>query len=277
MALGQAEDNCLARAREALLDGNSAQISREGMRRYFGFSEEDLLKLASALSLAAPQEDRNLFPDFVAEDGSIIEHFRVSSSKTTGKGQRQRIEKAAVDSRFPEEFERVKAEASQNMGQVATGGTLFRYPKHSHENLLASLEKETSNHVGKLRKYREIKDVAATVFLLDYDELALSMIEDSVTERMQDRLFGDLLKQERLGEYRLSRDKEALAWLKGYSEEIDYVVMVTPKTVEAICLSAIDGIMHLLPYDYRIMSNVTTMERHFVASIAVPWSSNEES
>lgn len=276
MTRGEAEKRALEVAKVVFLGNDGLSLSSEGMASCYGFSRDDAEEFSNALATAKEQEDNNLFPDFVAADGAIIEHYRISSSKTTSGGQRHKKEQAGTNARHTAECERVSSESEKNPGAAVTGETIFHYPEHSHAYLLESLKRVTENHLRKLEQYRSQVDVRIAIFLIEYDELALSMIENVCTEQMEGRCFGDLQRQESVNGYKLSRDRKALQWLCQYSDVLDYVVLITPFWAEAIKLSEIGGILRLLPYEYAVAANGGTIERRFVACTTIPASGTQE-
>lgn len=273
-ARGEDEADCLRRAREHLIDCSKGDISDLGWKHCYGFSEQDRQEFLALIKSAQGNTDPNAFPDFVCENGAI-EHFRVSASKTTRKGQALLSSRAAFEMKYAEEKERVKKEAVENPGEVCKGRSLLKYPERSHEFLIDSFKKVFGRHSRSLDEYLEHSDEDAVIaYMIECNELSLAMVEDIFGEEMQGYWFGDLQKQERCC-YRLSRDKVALEWILNWQSKIDYVIFMTPSSVEAIRLSSIPSILKLLPFDYCIEPTGGTMERRFIAGVTVPASGSE--
>lgn len=272
---GEDEANCLNRVREYLIDGSTGGVSELGWEHCYGFSEQDRQELLTLLISAQGNADPNAFPDFVCENGAI-EHFRVSASKTTRKGQALLFSRATFEMKYAEEKERVEKEAAENPGVACKGVSLLKYPERSYEFLVDSLKKVFDKHSGSLDRYLEQTDKGSVIaYMIECNELSLAMIEDMFGEEMQGYWFGDLQRQESCGCYRLSRDKAALEWISKWQSKIDYVIFVTPSSVETIRLSSIPSILKLLPFDYRIKPTGGTMEVRFIAGITVPASGSK--
>ncbi|CAH2247230.1 hypothetical protein ACOSJ1_CBNAJBGD_02686 [Enterococcus faecium] len=132
----------------------------------------------------------------------------------------------------------------------------FLYPEHSYKDLINSFKKNFVNHIKSLEKYDPKEKIG--IFLIDYgDDGALSMAELSL-EGVNELYAGDLVRQEKLDSYRLTRDKKLLDWLYEFKDKLQYVIFLTRTNVEIIKIDNIPNVQTLLPYKYAIVSNFGT-------------------
>ncbi|ERK33894.1 MULTISPECIES: hypothetical protein [Enterococcus] len=77
-------------------------------------------------------------------------------------------------------------------------------------------------------------------------------------EGVNELYAGDLVRQEKLDSYRLTRDKKLLDWLYEFKDKLQYVIFLTRTSVEIIKIDNIPNVQTLLPYKYAIVSNFGT-------------------
>lgn len=157
------------------------------------------------------------------------------------------------------EFEKKNKELAQKLSnQNPTYRNTYKYSDHSHANLVNSFKINWNNHIDSLEKSHGKKNNG--IFLIEYpDKEALSMAELSL-EGTEGLFIGDYkLSQEHIDGYRLSRDKNLLKWLYQFENKIEYVILLTGDNVEFIKLDNICKLLKLLPYDYSIASDTTTV------------------
>lgn len=72
-------------------------VNHECYKSCFGLLEDDRFEIASILRTAKPNERLSEFPDFIFQKG-FIEHFQITSSKTTRKGAEHKKDEQAFQS-----------------------------------------------------------------------------------------------------------------------------------------------------------------------------------
>lgn len=214
----------------------------------FGVPVEDFESLQGKIGVTKANPKSNDFPDFLFP-GGFIEHFQVTSAKESRKGSSHKIK----ESRFAKENKKIEQSLSPNIPSAAN---TMEYENHSYSSLRSSFEKNWNKHLESLEKYNGEKNTG--IFMVEYlDTLALSMAESSL-EGVAGLICGDINpKQEKFGNYRLSRDKSMQKFLRSLSDEIYYVIFVTATHVEIIDLKNIDRLHTIMPYEYFISDNTT--------------------
>lgn len=226
------------------------EVTKRPMKHFFAMSEEDICEIEDVFYYAHPNDKPSNFPDFISSDG-WIEHFQITSSEVTNAGAMYKKAFSMHEKNFEKECDRLKEEMEKNLqyGEVKQIEKAFSYKgSHSHENLMISLKKSVNDHIKSAKKYSNSQKVK--VFLIEYDELTLRVQINYPTVKPE-RMYGDLLRREEKSEYRISRDKEALNFLYGKREFIDYVVFATDYDYEIIKVSEIPEVLKLLVYDYE--------------------------
>lgn len=141
--------------------------------------------------------NNNSFPDFVCNNG-FIEHFEVTSSKTTGSGSTMKQEEALFK----------KSDKNHVI-----------YSPHTHKDLLESFETIWKNHIDSLNDYKEDKDIR--IFMVEYKDS--SMIVDAkksqLYNRTKPRFPQDVV-------YMISKDVKLLNYILRYKNQIHYVIFV---------------------------------------------------
>jgi len=224
--------------------------SKFSVQNCFGLTTENYSILQNYLEEIVPNEKINEFPDFFFPNG-FVEHFMITSSKLNRKGAAHKI----AISRFEKKNEELAQKLSN---QNSTYKNTYKYNDHSYANLVNSFTINWNNHIDSLEKYHGKKDNG--IFLIEYpDTAALSMGELSL-EGTEGLFIGDYkLSQEHIDGYRLSRDKNLLKWLYQFEKKIEYAIFLTEDNVEFIKLDNICKLLKLLPYDYGVASDTTTV------------------
>ncbi len=73
----------------------------------------------------------------------------------------------------------------------------FEYGAHSYEDLKKSFSRYWEKHLQSLEKYNGTKEIG--IFMIEYDESALGMIECVYTDWINGMSQGDMRKQEDFG------------------------------------------------------------------------------
>ena len=192
----------------------------------YGFTAEDIENFKVYLENSKPNEQPSKFPDFTFS-GGFIEHFQISSSEETRKGQN-----------FQRDIDILSKKVLQLESEkqsVYTGNQTFSYlteqdiVNHSYYFLEESFKKHWEKHIDSYDRYKGEKERG--VFLIEYPDLALSMsenLDDIITIGIS---AGDLLRQEKCPTYRLSRDKKLLQYVYEFREKIKYVIFVADEPV----------------------------------------------
>lgn len=227
----------------------------------FGMTSEEIVNLTDILRNIDLEQNSSTFPDFVFENG-FIEHFRITSSKTTGKGsthERELSEFKVRAKRKDAEFEKECGKAPEQY-RVYVNTTCMQNPAHSYEYLKDAFINSWQHHIDSCNKYTGKKEIG--IFIVEYSDIALSMHEDMYSEYKDGATTGDLRAAENFDEYRLSRDKEMLSYIYEHRECIKYVVFENCERIEIISTDSIPCIIKLLPWSYRILPlSVITMSR----------------
>ena len=243
-------------------------ISPDCHKFYFGLTEEDRIEFETSLLSARPNENESEIPDFVFENG-FIEHFQITSSKTTRKGATHKKEERQFEERVSKEKEQLQQEWNETPSytEIRSHSWEFSNPEHSHEYLKESFQSVWKHHIDSLHKYSGNKEVG--IFLVEYREFALAMIEQVYTEWRNGMSQGDMREEEKFKCYRLSRDKDMLNFLYQYKDEISYVVFVCCDGLEVIRLKNIPYLLKLLPWDFLVYPLVVN-QKASVYNISVP-------
>lgn len=226
-------------------------INSDCYKSYFGLLEEDRTEIEEILRITQPNKKASEFPDFIFNNG-FIEHFQVSSSKTTRKGATQAKEMNCFISKVSRETEKIEQEWNDipSFDEVRSKQWIMENPEHSHAYLVESFKNSWDKHMESREKYAGNKSIG--IFMIEYSELALSMCENVYVDWINGMSQGDMREQERFRCYRLSRDKELLNFIYQYKEQLKYVIFVYCEGFEIIRLVNIPYLLKLLPWDYVI-------------------------
>lgn len=239
------------------------------VEKFFGLSEEDVIKIERVLRDAMPNPKISQFPDFVSALG-FIEHFYVTSSMTNKKGSFHKKEEAIFMEKVEKEEEQFKNEMNKNpsFGEVKAIHNTFSFPKHSHEYLMKSFINTWNKHMDSYEKYRGIKGIS--IFMIEYQDMALRMREDFGDVKCE-VWYGDMLcSEKRYNYYRLSRDAELLKFIYKFKDKIKFVIMVCGDNVEIICVENIPELLKLIPYKFEIHAPSIMCEQTSLYGISVP-------
>lgn len=255
---GEREQKCLDRVANSFNNG-----------KLYGLSCEDMEFLEAAIRSAKPNPESSVFPDFICENG-IIEHFSVSSSKTTSKGSELQKEYSHYRKKTNQEIAAFKAEDNTKEGLIVFDKRCwsFNQPVHSYDYLAASFTANWESHISSLQQFGKKQ---RCIFVIDYQEIALEMIED-VFEGVKERLrFDDLREQQRIHTYRISRDKELLKYVHQFADTVDIVIWAFFDGWEAIKLENIPEMLKLMPWDYKIAAK-TVLDVESATKVGVRYS-----
>lgn len=226
-------------------------INSDCYKSFFGLTEEDRFEIEGILRNAFSNPNSSEFPDFIFDNG-FIEHFKVSSSKTTRQGATHLKEEKEFQRKVEMETQMLEAEWNEvpSFNQVRTKTWTHNNPAHSYNYLSESFRSSWEHHCTSMRKYSGRKDVG--IFLIEYPETALTMFENIYDGWIDGMSQGDMREQESFKEYRLSRDKELLNFIYQQRDEIKYVLFVNPERFEVIRTDNIPCLLKLMPWDYVI-------------------------
>lgn len=296
---GQRESNCLELVRKVIFTRNgepvrnfwnnksylevtdeeffknqTLYINSDGQKSYFGLLEEDRREIEQILRKAQPNENISQFPDFLFDRG-FIEHFQITSSKTTRKGAEHAKKEEEFYSKVNRETEKLKQEWNSNPSFDETRCMRWEMnnPVHNHEYLIKSFENSWCHYMESYDKYMGNKEIG--IFMVEYPEMALSMYENVYEGWISGMSQGDMREPEEFKGYRLSRDKELLNFIYRYKEQIKYVIFVSNQGIEIICLDKIPYLLKLMPWDYVILPMVVgTVSTLY--NISIPIKQEEE-
>lgn len=239
-------------------------ISNKCHKSYFGLLKEDRNEIEQILRVAKPNAKKSEFPDFIFKYG-LIEHFQVSSSKTTRKGAEHIKKMNCFVSNVNKEKESIiqKRNEISSYDEVHSKHWIMDNPEHSHSFLIKSFKDNWKNHINSLNSYTGKKDVA--IFIIEYSDNALSMLEDVYEGWIDGMSQGDMREQEKFSCYRLTRDKELLNFIYKYKNEIKYTIFVYQDGFEIISLVNIPYLLKLMPWEYKIfpmmVKNISSLYR----------------
>lgn len=247
-------------------------INSKCCKNYFGLLEEDRSEIEQVLRLAKPNIKASEFPDFIFGNG-FIEHFQVSSSKTTRKGAQHIKEMNHFVSKVNQETEGLKQAWSEmpSYGEVRSKHWSIDNPEHSHSFLIKSFKDSWKNHIESLDKYVGKKNIG--IFMIEYSDYALSMCENVYKNWIDGMSQGDMRGQEKFQCYRLTRDKVLLDFVYQYKDRIKYVIFVYWDGFEIIKLENIPYLLKLIPWEY-VVSPMAVKNVSSLYNVSVPINSD---
>ncbi|MBS7577741.1 MULTISPECIES: hypothetical protein [unclassified Enterococcus] len=212
---------------------------------------DDLVEISKILETAKPNDNSSDFPDFIFDIG-FIEHFQVTSSKETRKGAEHIKDKNIHDGKLAGIEKKI---AQDEIKQVVRQE--FRYPKHSYDYFLNSFKKNWDSHIESLSKY--VQDYETGIFFIQYSDFALEMMEyfDDSSNQSKTRPSGIPRHYE---DYRLSKDKNLLSFIKKDNDKLKYVIFLNRSQVEIIILSEVDELLSAANWDVAIAARPVSIE-----------------
>lgn len=240
----------------------------------YGLSEKDKYIFLNALRIASANEETT-FPDFVFPNG-FIEHFQVTSSKTTRKGSRQAQAEAPIHNQVQEEIQRLNNRPPEEIVPFEVTSKSWKmknYPHHSYENLEFSFYKNWNHHIESAQKYIGNKEIG--IFIIENNDLVLNMIEDLSPVKGNTR-YGNLYIPKSFPYYSLVHDKKMLDFMYSFREQVNYVIYITDKELEVIKLDSIPTIKKLQPFDYQILSSTIVSSTHTLFHVTLPNTEKEK-
>lgn len=198
------------------------------------------------------------FPDFIDNHG-FIEHFQISSSKTTKKGQ----EHTKQLNQFKKESENIINNLNHEEIdihkplEIAHITNIMNYPEHSYDYLLESLNSTWNKHLNGLRNYKGPNSIK--VFMIQYNDIGALQMYENYPSEIEGISIGDFPKHETL-DYRFTRDNNILDYLYKYNQIIDYAIFIRyNKHIEIIKISNIPKLKKMNPFPYTIASTCGPM------------------
>ncbi len=214
---------------------------------YYGFTKVDIEKFKKCLNSAKSNPNSSEFPDFICDNG-FIEHFQVTSGKTTRKGSEHLKNFNQYQSKIRKDIE--KEIANCENGNLEPYYSRFKYPKHSYGYLKKSIKENWLNHIKSLDNYTGNKNIG--IFMIEYQDSTIEMIENIYADWKNGVSCGNLRQQQQLDYYSICRDKEILNYLYEYRKNIKYIIYKYSKGVELVKLENIPEINKLFPWDFCI-------------------------
>lgn len=190
-----------------------------------GMTNKDWEEIQKYLKTAVPNEQRNNFPDFIFDNG-FIEHFQVTSSKTTKKGSKHLKNIKHYKDETDIKFKQIKKEWEDNpiMYEERIATQEYLYKEHNYEYLKQSIEQCFQNHVNSLDKYEGKKENG--IFLIEYMDCAVSMVPNYNDEIYKKINNGDLKIERKINGYSPIYDKKMLGYFEQFKNKIKYIVWV---------------------------------------------------
>lgn len=211
------EINCLKSVYEAFVLGTGPAVDFDNTNG----------KIRKALQSCCPNSNPNDFPDFFFEGGAI-EHFLIGTSKETRKGSAFKVAQQEEKNAAAVFFEKQKAAFLSSTALPGSFGTSYfqtKYEGFSYGEFLRSLERNIGNHIHSLRKNQ--KEYGDVFFVLEQQTPRMCIYEEGSFARF----------------YLMSEDRNALAVLSKYAENVQYVIYFSGDSVEAIDLKRISEMM----------------------------------
>jgi len=198
------------------------------------------------------------FPDFIGDQG-FIEHFQISSSKTTKRGQ----EHTKQLNQFKKQSENIINNLNHEEIdihkplEIAHITNIMKYPEHSYEYLLESLKSAWNKHLNSLKNYKGPNSIK--VFMVQYDDIGALQMYENYPSEIKGISIGDFPKHETI-DYRFTRDNNILDYLYKYNQIIDYAIFIRyNKYVEIIKISNITKLKKMNPFTYTIANTYGPM------------------
>lgn len=244
-------------------------INEDVYRNYFGLLKEDRDEIEQILRIAKSNEKASEFPDFLFKNG-FIEHFQITSSKTTKKGAEHIKEMSNFKKKVNKEADSIKQEWNVNpdFEKIRRKQWILDNPEHNHSLLIKSFKTNWQNHIDSLQNYSGNKEIG--IFLIDYSDFALGMLENVCKKWIDGMSQGDYREQESLDHYRLTRDNVLLNFIYKYKNQIKYVIFVNYFEFEIIKVENIPYLLELIPWEYQIYTlNVKNVSTLYNLSLAI--------
>lgn len=229
-----------------------AFLKRQDLNCFYGFSAEDIERLAEVFSSLLHNGDTT-FPDFYSSD-SCVELFSISSSISDERnGSAQMRQDGELRSKIAQDDEN-----AVSLRDFKRRTYVCAHPEHSYEALTNCLRGQVTKHVESKRACS--KRFATSVFVIDLNELDLScMLRPLELVDLDGLRIGDLETVYEGGKphglYRLSRDRENLEWLAQYVNDVDCIVFCGLNVIEAINLHHVREIVAFLPWKLVTAAN----------------------
>ena len=216
----------------------------------FGLEINDKDTLWHLLENCTSNKDTK-FPDFIGDQG-FIEHFQISSSKTTKKGQEH--------TKRLNQFKKQSENIINNLNheeidihkplEIAHITNIMKYPEHFYEYLLESLKSTWDKHLNSLNNYKGPNSIK--VFMIQYNDIGALQMYENYPNEIEGIFIGDFPKHKTI-DYRFTRDNYILDYLYKYNQIIDYAIFISyNKYVEIIKICNIPKLKKMNPFTYTI-------------------------
>lgn len=196
-----------------------------------GVSDQKYIELENFLKDAKLNKCSSKFPDFIFNDG-FIEHFAVTSSFEGRKGAKQKIASSNLKSNSKNDFFN-KLDGSEVNTLVNHSSTRL-FEDHSHNNIVNSIQKNWKKHIKSYENYST--QCKHGIFLLEYIDM-----------NIETGILRENKSVEVLESYRISADKDLLKWIYNFKEKIEYLILLSPLSIEVVRLDQILEIISCIP------------------------------
>lgn len=261
---------------EEFKKGQVWYINSDYYNSCFGLLKKDRTELENILRIAKPNPSKSVFPDFIFPNG-FIEHFQVTSSRDNRKGSEHIKQMNQFRANVEKQTEQIRQEWDKipSFDQIRSKSWAIPNPQHSHDFLIHSFQKNWEHHLNSLSSYTGDTDIG--IFLIEYSDFALSMIENVYAGWIDGMSQGDMREQEKFKCYRLTRDKKMLEYIYQFRNQIQYVIFVYCQGIEIIKTENIPYLLKLMPWEYVIYPMcVTTVSSLYNISVPADFSEEDE-
>ena len=233
----------------------------------FGLENNDKDTLWHLLENCTSNKDTK-FPDFISDYG-FVEHFQISSSKTTKKGQEHTKKLNQFKTQCEDIIRSLNHEEIDSHKPIGISHitNIMKYPEHSYEYLLKSLKSTWNKHLNSLNNYKGPNSIK--VFMIQYNDIGALQMYENYPSEIEGISIGDFPKHETIN-YRFTRDNNILDYLYGYNQSIDYAIFIRyNKYVEIIKISNIPKLKKMNPFTYTVASTCDPMIK-----LSIPYPKN---
>ena len=237
---------------------------------WHGISYSDYEEFYSLLTSVISNDTtgKTEFPDFISENG-FIEHFHVTSGKSTCKGYDITTQKSKMQNNhesFMKNVDDILKKNDDNGVLRSRYHTSFCRKNDSVENFHKSFKNCWENHINHLHNYMGNKHLSC--FLVSSDDVLV------IHECMKDEnniFFGDLAHRKNI-KFCLSYDIDLLNYIYEYNLDVDYVIYynINWNYVEVLKVTNIPAIKNFLPQHKYELYPLMAVETSSTYGIHIP-------
>ena len=237
-------------------------IKENTRKMFFGTTHDEYTRFLKFILMAKPNDSKEtIFPDFKIPgdpSGGFIEHFAISASKCTNKGDQYHRLQGTADSKSKKTIDKM-IRSGEKLKPVSN---CFDIPVASHANLIENFAAIWKTHIESMKSYKG--DKTTKILMVDFREFSLTMKEEVVIAWEDGMMSGDYRNGESFQCYRLSRDKEVLSFIHRNKKYVDFIIFVNNETCEFIKVDSIPFLLHFLHYPYSIYSLHGTVLSNYI-------------